>query len=101
LGVIILDDRISQVSLPSKIYNLQNVGIPLLCLASNDSEIKKHVDFFQNGKCFKQDDIPGIAQFIKELKSNNELHKEMSAKSKQAAILFTSENAKKYYELYV
>ena len=101
LGVIILDERISQVSLPSKIYNLQNVGIPLLCLASNNSEIKKHVDLFQNGRCFKQDDIQGIAQFIKELKSNNEFHKEMSAKSKQAAILFTSENAKIYYDLYL
>ena len=36
LGVVVLDEKTSKVSIPSKTYNLMAVGVPLLCIASEE-----------------------------------------------------------------
>ncbi|MBC7381820.1 MAG: glycosyltransferase family 4 protein [Bacteroidia bacterium] len=101
LGVVLLDDKTSHVSIPSKIYNLQAVGVPLLGIASMDSELNKHIEQFHNGKCFPKNDKQGIIDFILNMKNHPDKQKLLSENSKIAAQFFTNANAGKYLQSYV
>ena len=101
LGVALLDEKTAHVSLPSKIYNLQAVAVPIIGISPLDSELNKHLTYYGNGKCFQQSDTDGIIQFIHYMKEHPEEHLKMSMKSKEASKFHSSENAFKYYEAYV
>ncbi|WP_339816138.1 glycosyltransferase family 4 protein [uncultured Imperialibacter sp.] len=101
LGVVILDEKTAHVSIPSKIYNLQAVGVPLLCIASLDSEIARHVDKYQNGKCFTMDSVSEIASWIIEMKNNSGALEVIAKNSKNASKEFTIRNADNYAKKYI
>jgi hypothetical protein len=88
------------MSLPSKIFNLQSVSVPILGISPDDSELARHLDLYKNGKCFSQSEPDQITDFIKEMKNNTQSLRLMAENSGEAALLFTSRNAKKYYDLY-
>jgi len=96
LGVILLDEKIAHVSLPSKIYNLQKVGVPLLCFAPEDSELRNHINKYQNGACFKENEISDVCTFILDLSKDKPRYEWLSNNSRSASQEFTTENAKKY-----
>lgn len=98
ISVILLEEKIADVSLPSKLYNLQNLGIPILCFAPNTSELFRHVAEFKNGVCFRENDTLKIANFILECKNNPTLLKEFSENSLKAAKEFSFKNADKFTE---
>jgi glycosyltransferase involved in cell wall biosynthesis len=75
LGVVLLDDKTAHVSIPSKIYNLQAVGVPILGIAIPDSELGHHLEKHANGICFSPSDIKSIVDFIKEYRSKTPLQK--------------------------
>jgi hypothetical protein len=101
LGVVLLDDKTAHVSIPSKIYNLQAVAVPLLGIAKLNSELNKHILHYKNGKCFNQSSIMEIRDFIIEMKNNPSELKKLSNNSLTASIDFTNKNANKYYSKYV
>ncbi len=101
LGVVILDEKISQVSLPSKIYNLQAVSVPLLCISTLDSELNSHINIYKNGKCFAEDDMRGIVQFIRKMNEDPDERLILAKNSKKASAFFTLRNAERYYRAYV
>jgi hypothetical protein len=101
LGVVLLDDKTAHVSLPSKIYNLQAVGVAVLGIADTSSELAHHLQVYDNGSCFSPRDVDGIISFIQSVKSDNLMHERMRANSKQAMQNFTSANATLYYVNYV
>ncbi len=96
LGVITLNDEMAKVSVPSKTYNLLAVGAPLLCIVPEDSELASMVAKYQNGVCFKPDQIKEIATFIEELASDKEKMETMVNHSLSASKNYTYENAKLY-----
>jgi glycosyltransferase involved in cell wall biosynthesis len=98
LGVILLDEKIAHVSLPSKIYNLQIVGVPLLCFAPQDSELNYHVKKYNNGACFKESEIDAIADYILLLSNDTNRYNQLSSNSLLAAKEFTTYNATKYID---
>jgi glycosyltransferase involved in cell wall biosynthesis len=98
LGVILLDEKIAHVSLPSKIYNLQIVGVPLLCFAPQDSELNYHVKKYNNGACFKESEIDAIADYILILSNDTNKYNQLSSNSLLAAKEFTTYNASKYID---
>ncbi|NLD46840.1 MAG: glycosyltransferase family 4 protein [Clostridiaceae bacterium] len=101
LGVVILDEKVAHVSLPSKIYNIQAVGVPILAISPPDTELASHIKKYKNGMCFRQDELDEIVQFIEELKNDKKMLQHFSNNSKKAAADFTSENAKQYFNSYV
>ncbi|MBX7046470.1 MAG: glycosyltransferase family 4 protein [Ignavibacteria bacterium] len=101
IGVVLLDDKTAHASVPSKIYNLQAVGVPILAIASLDSEIKNHISEYGNGETFTQNDIEGIKNFILKCKSDKDYIKLISDNSLKASQDFTMKNADKYYSEYV
>jgi len=101
LGVVLLDEKTAHASIPSKIYNLQAVGVPILAIATLDSEIKEHIEKYGNGETFTQHNSEGIKNFILKCKSDKDYLKKISDNSLSAAKDFSMANADKYYEEYV
>jgi glycosyltransferase involved in cell wall biosynthesis len=101
LGVVLLDEKTAHASIPSKIYNLQAVGVPILAIATLDSEIKEHIEKYGNGETFSQHNSEGIKNFILKCKSDKDYLKKISDNSLSAAKDFSMANADKYYEEYV
>jgi len=100
LGVVVLDEKTSQVSIPSKTYNLMAVGVPLLCIASKDSELGDYIDEFENGAIFSADKVDEISSFIQTLSNNKGLLNKFKCNSLKASRNFTRDNAKKFYQYY-
>lgn len=101
LGVVLLDDKTAHVSIPSKIYNLQAVGVPLLGIAAADSELAYHVSKHQNGKCFAPKEKNSILEFIKSVKEDTKMLKQYRDNSKRAAVEYTMKNSELYLKTYV
>ncbi len=100
LGVVVLDDKTAQGSVPSKTYNLMAVGVPLLCIASKDSELADYIDNFDNGRIFASTDVDDIADFVEELSKNPEQLQKYKANSVAASANFTHRNAEQFLQHY-
>lgn len=96
VAVVSLSGNASQVSVPSKTYNLLAVGAPLLCIASHETELYRLVSLYQNGACFDENQIREMANYILELKSQPILQAKLSNNSQIAAREFTYYNAQRY-----
>ncbi len=101
LGVVLLDDKTAHVSIPSKIYNLQAVAVPILGIAATDSELAHHLQKHNNGVCFSPLDIDSIVAFIKGYRFQVLLQQEWKVNSKKASVLYTMRNAQEYCDSYV
>ena len=93
VGVVILDERVSAGSVPSKAYNLMSFGIPSLYIASRNSELARYVDKYAHGALFGEDEIDRIAGFIAGLARNRESYREMAQNALAAAENFRRLNA--------
>lgn len=98
LGVVTINNKTSLLSVPSKTYHLLAAGVPLLCFASQDSELNKLIVEYQNGYCFEHNDFQNIASCIMKLKNDSKKMKDLSDNSLSASLCFTKENARKYIE---
>jgi len=101
LGVVILDDKTAHVSMPSKIYNLQAAGVPVLCIADKTSELARHVMRHNIGRCFDKEDLQGMTTYILELRRNPDRLKQLRQNAVAAARNYTWTNATLYADTYV
>ena len=101
IGVVLLDEKVADVSLPSKIYNLQAVGVPILGISPPESELADHLKKYGNGVCFRQHDLDGITNFINRVYSDSLLRRQLSENSLKAAEDFTMANAYRYLDEYL
>jgi glycosyltransferase involved in cell wall biosynthesis len=101
LGVVLLDDKTAHVSIPSKIYNLQSVGVPILGIADTASELANHLKKHKNGECFNQKNLDQIIDFILQLMNAPEKLQALKLNSRMAANDYTLSNANKYVIMYV
>ena len=100
LGVVILDERVSAGSVPSKAYNLMSLGIPSLYLASRNSELARYVDEYAHGALFTEDEIDEIAEFIANLARDRESYRQMAQNALAAAKNFRRLNAGCFVKAY-
>lgn len=96
LGAISLTDETALVSVPSKTFNLLAVGCPLMCIVPQKSEIARMVSKYANGKCFEENEVEKMVEFIHQLSMDKAQQSRLSANSLLAAKDFTLENAKMY-----
>src|SRR5690606_10236259 len=93
IGVVILDEKTSKGSVPSKSYNLMSYGIPSLYIASEDSQLKIYTEKYNHGKCFSKDDLSEIKEYILQLAKNTDLYHEISLNAEKASNDFRRINA--------
>ena len=98
LAIVSLGKMASGVSIPSKTFNFMSAGLPLLCIAGEDSELKKLVTKYNNGGCFSPDKPSEIVTFIEEIAQNRDLLQLYKANSLRASIDFTPQNAERIAE---
>lgn len=98
IAVITLDSVSSQMSVPSKTFNMMSLGAPLMCIASPDSELGIIVRKYQVGEIFQPENIDGIAEFVLKLKRDDALRRQYAENSLKASREFSVDNANKFVE---
>ena len=101
LGVVILHESVSRGSVPSKAYNQMSFGIPGLYIAGSESELARYAREYSHARCFAAEDLDGIAQFIRELATDEEFHRTLQARAENASKHFRRGNADRFVESYL
>jgi len=95
IGVVTLEINATDLSVPSKTFDLMSAGKPILSIAGNDSELAAIIATNHIGQNFDENaSIEQMAAYILKLKSNLDLYGEISENSKRNSQKYTQENAK-------
>lgn len=100
LGVVILDQRVSQGSVPSKAFNLMAFGIPSLYVAALDSQLAVYAERYGHARCHAPENLDDICEFIAALAFKPELRQQMSMRATSAARDFRRDNADRFVSAY-
>lgn len=100
ISVVLVDNNASSVSVPSKIYNLLAVGSPILAISPKDSEVNNLIEKYKFGCNFRSDDLNGIYEFIKKVKSSPEILEQYRKNAFMASNDFKVHNALKFVTSY-
>lgn len=100
LAVIILDQSIPDVSVPSKVYNIMSAALPVMAISSPVSGLSDLVIRHNIGRVFEKERIDDMCRFILELKQNTLKREEYARSSYKAASYYTSDNAREYLRTY-
>lgn len=101
LGVVLLDEKVANVSIPSKLFNLQACGSPILGIGDESSELARHLEQYQNGSCFSPGRKQDIVSFILEVYNDQNKLMKLKQNSIHAAKDFSIENASRYFKTYM
>lgn len=93
IGVVTLGSEASQLSVPSKTFNLMSVGAPILCVSGPESELEIIINKHNNGKCFRVNQRHEILEFIKKVSEEEEYRKYLIKNSITASKQYTQANA--------
>lgn len=96
LSLVTLGNEASDISIPSKTFNLMSVGVPVICVAQHDSALSALVAKESIGKAFGLNSHDAIVEFILEAQGNPVLYEEMVQKVLRASQNYTPLNAKKF-----
>lgn len=94
LGVVTLDDQASKLSVPSKIFDLFSIGVPVLGIGSSESELSRLLNFYKSGNCYSSTDLVSMKNFVLELVRDQNFYKSMAENSLKASLNHTPINAK-------
>lgn len=98
VAVVTLGKGASKLSIPSKIFSLLSIGLPVIGIGGQNSDLNDFITFHNIGKCFLPEDKEGIAQYILELANNPLYCADLSNNALQASKYFTRKNAKKFVQ---
>ena len=97
---MVVGDDVADISVPSKIYNLQSLSIPILGISKPNSELSKHLQNYEHGKCFSSQEIDKIVNFILEYKKDKNMQLKYQKNAARAAEDFSFKNAETYFNEY-
>lgn len=96
IGIVTLDTKSSDISIPSKTFDLMSASKPILSISRNDSELANIINQYKIGKNFDENvSINKIGSYILELKNDYNLYDEICKNSHKASLKFTSKFAEK------
>ena len=78
LGLVTLEPRMEGLGVPSKTYNLLSMGIPLLAILGENSEVARIIDEHQLGYRVDHGDAASLVRCILDAYNNPEKWAEMS-----------------------
>ncbi|MES2847878.1 MAG: glycosyltransferase family 4 protein [Bacteroidota bacterium] len=100
ISVVLIEDKIAEVSVPSKVYNIMAVGSGILSISPEKSEINKLVQQYNIGANFAKEEVRQIADYILKVKNTPALQQEYSSNAVAASKNYTMANAGKYVDIY-
>jgi glycosyltransferase involved in cell wall biosynthesis len=99
IAIVTLGKNASNLSVPSKTYNLMSVGAAILSIADEDSELASLTKRFAFGETFRKDQLNEIISFINNTAANLELQTAFKTNSLKASTYFDkSVNCKRIVE---
>lgn len=101
VGVVILDEKTSKGSVPSKSYNLMGYGIPSLYIASTDSQLQIYAEKYKHAICCDKQQIEVAKKYILSLKNDPTLYMNTRNNALNASNDFKRGNADKFVEFYL
>ncbi len=101
ISVVLIEDKIADVSIPSKVFNVMAVGSTVLSISPTNSEIDKLTKKHGLGANFEDGQVAEIGKHILHVKNSPELQKQYSENATLAAREYTSANADRYLEVYL
>lgn len=99
LGVVSLETKASDVSIPSKIFSMIAAGLPILGIGGEQSELNNMIGKHDIGKCFIPQKIDEICLFINELANNHTKKDYYSKNAIKSSEFYTNENAKRFLDV--
>ena len=101
ISIVLIEDKIADVSIPSKVYNIMAVGSGILSVSPEYSEINKLVKRYNIGANFQKEEIRQMADYILQIKNSPALKQQYSSNAVEASKNYTDANAEKYLEIYL
>ena len=101
ISVVLIEDKIAEVSVPSKVYNIMAVGSGIMSVSPEKSEINKLVTQYNIGANFEKDEVRQMADYILQMKNDPALQKKFSNNAIAASQNYTMTNADKYVDIYL
>lgn len=101
IGIVLINKRAANVSIPSKIYNLIAVGTPVLSISPEDSSVNSIVNKYEIGKNFNNNKTSEIKNFILDAKRDSSILNQYKINLSKARKFFTSANAKQILSYYL
>lgn len=101
ISVVLIEDKIADVSIPSKVFNIMAVGSTILSISPENSEIGRLVKKYGVGENFNESKTNEMADFILRLKNSKELKTQYSDNAISASVNFTMANAEQYLSIYL
>lgn len=99
IAIVTLGKNASNLSVPSKTYNLMSVGAVILSIAETDSELASLTKQFAFGETFRRDQLNEIINFINNTAADLELQTAFKTNSLKASAHFDkSVNCKRIVE---
>lgn len=96
LALVTVGNEASDLSIPSKTYNLMSVGTPILCVAPQNSALARLVENEKMGEIFQNSDLQNIVDFIQKSKINFEFLNYYKSNALKASLNYTPYNATKF-----
>jgi glycosyltransferase involved in cell wall biosynthesis len=93
IALVTIGKEASELSIPSKTYNLMSVGTPVLGVAPANSALAELIITTQCGQVFDENDISEMKAFILDMKRHPEKHQQLKQQALKASESYTSENA--------
>ena len=96
ISVISLPPGVSAISIPNKTYSLIALGMPVLSLSMEDSDLSNLIWKYNIGKSFSDGDIISITEYINEVRSNEGYALMLQNNAIKCAEFFTKTNASNF-----
>lgn len=98
MAVVTLSSFASNLSVPSKTFNYLSAGAPLLCVASDESELALLVAKYEVGRCFNREAVDCMVQYIKDVMADPVYQRHLQANALNVSKDFTRKNAEKFVD---
>lgn len=96
LALVSLNRSAGRIALPSKLYSLLSVGVPILSLCDKESALEKIVNRYNIGKCFDFDSLDEANTFILAISKNQEQQMNFKANVLSASKKYDESNVLKF-----
>ena len=96
LALVTVGNEASDLSIPSKTYNLMSVGTPILCIAPQNSALARLVENEKIGEVFQNSDLQSIVDFIQKSMINFEFLNYYKRNALKASLNYTPCNTTKF-----
>jgi hypothetical protein len=96
LALVTVGNAASDLSIPSKIYNLMSVGTPIICVAPPNAALARLVESDKIGLVFQHTELDKMADFINNSANETRFLLNYKNNALRASLNYTPTNAKQF-----